>query len=112
MKVEFEAHREFDRRIKHLTKKYRSMNNDLRSLLSSLKENPFQGVSLGYNTRKVRMAKMSKGGGKSGGARVITYTITMQAPDVYKITLLTIYDKSEMESVNDAYINSLIDELK
>lgn len=112
MKVEFEAHREFDRRIKHLAKKYRSINNDLRSLLSSLKENPLQGASLGNNTHKVRMAIMSKGGGKSGGARVITYTITMQAPDVYKITLLTIYDKSETESVSDTYINSLVCSLK
>lgn len=112
MKVEFEAHREFNRRIKHLSKKYKSINNDLRSLTLSLKENPLQGAFLGNNTRKVRMVIMSKGGGKSGGARVITYTITMQAPDVYKITLLTIYDKSEMESVSDTYINSLICELK
>lgn len=111
MKVDFEAHREFDRRIKHLAKKYKSINNDIRSLVKSLKENPLQGASLGNNTRKVRMAIMSKGGGKSGGARVITYTITEQAPDVYKITLLTIYDKSEMESVSDAYIDSLISTL-
>lgn len=103
---------EFKRRFKKLAKKYRSLTNDYEVLVKSLKDNPLQGASLGNNTRKVRMAIMSKGGGKSGGARVITYTITQQAPDVYKVTLLTIYDKSEMESVADTYIDSLVNELK
>lgn len=99
---------EFKRRFKKLQKKYRSLINDYAILISSLKENPLQGAKLGNNTHKVRMAIMSKGGGKSGGARVITYTITEQTPDIYRITLLTIYDKSEMDSVSDAYIDSLI----
>lgn len=111
-KVEIVIGDEFKRRFKKLGKRYKSIVDDYRVLVKSLKENPLQGAFLGNNTRKVRMAIMSNGGGKSGGARVITYTISVQAPDVYKITLLTIYDKSEMESVNDAYINSLIDELK
>lgn len=60
--------------------------------------------------RKVSMAIMSKGGGKSGGARVITNVVTPTAPDCYLVTLLTIYDKSEMESVSNECIKSLIDE--
>lgn len=109
MNVTVLFHREFTRRAKRLAKKYKSLNEDVRVLISSLTENPLQGVQLGNNTRKVRMAILSKGGGKSGGARVITYVITQETPDNYKVTLLTIYDKSEMESVNDTYISSLID---
>jgi hypothetical protein len=49
--------------------------------------------------RKVRMAITSKGRGKSGGARIITYTIYIfeENGSVY---LLEIYDKSEYDSVN------------
>lgn len=111
MEVEIRTISEFDRRIKRLGKKYRSIANDFATLLASLEENPLQGADLGMGgARKVRMAIMSKGGGKSGGARVITYVVTQTAPDNYMVTLLTIYDKSEMESVSNEYIKSLIDE--
>lgn len=111
MKVEVRTIKEFDRRIKRLSKKYRSIGTDLATLLASLEENPLQGADLGMGgARKVRMAIMSKGGGKSGGARVITYVVTCTAPDNYMVTLLTIYDKSETENVNNEYIKSLIDE--
>lgn len=107
-KIKIVLGEEFKRQFKRLRKKYKSLTDDFEVLSKSLKENPLQGANLGNNVHKVRMAITSKGVGKSGGARVITYTITVQAPDVYRLTLLTIYDKSEMNSVNDAYIDSLI----
>ena len=54
------------------------------------------------------MAISSKGKGKSGGARVITYNLQKQSEDEVLITLMTIYDKSEIDSVSDAYLRSLI----
>ena len=39
-------------------------------------ENPFMGIDLGKHLRKIRLAITSKGKGKSGGARVITYVIS------------------------------------
>ena len=39
------------------------------------------------------MAIASKGKGKSGGARIITYNIQKIDDDTIKIDLLTIYDK-------------------
>lgn len=111
MRVEIVNHIEFKRNFKRLAKKYRSLPKDYEKLLNSIEENPLQGDSLGNNTYKVRMAIASKGNGKSGGARVITYAVTALTPDEYRVTLLTIYDKSEMESVRDTYIQSLISEV-
>lgn len=67
----------------------------------------FAGVDLGYGVRKVRMAIKSKGKGRSGGARVITYNIDEKA-EVPHIDFLTIYDKSEIDNVSDSYIQSLL----
>lgn len=107
MKVTIIPDPEFKRQAKQLAKKYRSLKDDLLLLLAELQQNPFIGVDLGNNTRKVRMAILSKGKGKSGGARVITYIVTLEV-DTYKVRLLTIYDKSEMENVSDAYLRMLI----
>ena len=50
------------------------------------------------------MAISSKGKGTSGGARVITY-VYIKDETVY---LLSIYDKSDNESVSDKEIRDLI----
>lgn len=103
---------EFDRRAKKLSKKYKSLKEDLRTLIISLQENPILGTSLGNDVYKVRIAFVSKGGGKRGGGRVLTYSIQTTSPDDYEITLLTIYDKSEVSSVSDNYVKSLLKEVK
>jgi hypothetical protein len=59
---------------------------------SSTSLDPQQGTSLGHNAYKIRLAVRSKGKGKSGGMRIITFVISRQR-EVY---LLWIYDKSEM----------------
>ena len=79
----------FARELKKLSKHYKSLKLDYANLLESLKANPEQGVSLGNNLRKVRMAITSKNKGKSGGARVITYTVILTEIDS-EIKLLTI----------------------
>lgn len=108
--ITFELGDEFKRQVRHLIKKYRSLPEDLRRLQLELTNNPTQGDDLGGEVRKVRMAISSKGKGKSGGARVITYRFVHTQEDT-KITLLTIYDKNEMENVSDAFIQSLIENL-
>ena len=57
--------------------------------------------------RKVRMSIKSKGKGKSGGARVITYSLTKDDEDI-NLTLLTIYDKSERSTISDKEIKDLL----
>lgn len=65
----------FERSFKALAKRHRSLKQDILAFINSLQENPFQGDELSPGIRKIRMAIASKGRGKSGGARVITYTI-------------------------------------
>lgn len=66
---------EFDRQFKRLAKKYKSLLDDYLTFSNELKKNPFQGSELGSGVRKIRMAILSKGKGKSGGARVLTLTM-------------------------------------
>lgn len=101
---------EFLCQLKHLSKKYQSIGRDYIILKESLLQNPLQGIDLGGGIRKIRMAIGSKGKGKSGGARVLTLTVLV-SEDV-DITLLTIYDKSEIENVSDKYIKWLVEETK
>ena len=98
----------FKRQVKRLLKKYPTLKTELLELEGELQRNPTLGTPLGTNCYKIRVAIRSKGKGKSGGARIITYTVTEEM-EVY---LLTIYDKSEISSVSDQVISALIDELK
>ena len=87
------------------------MVNDYRDFIGSIKKNPFQGSSLGGGVRKVRFGVADKGGGKSGGLRVITFTVNKIDDSQVEITLLYIYDKSEMSSVSDKFIAFLLKHL-
>ena len=110
MNVNISTGDEFKRQARRLSKKYKSLKNDLISLQQSQLEDPFQGVELGKGVRKIRMAIGSKDSGKSGGARVLTLTVLVS--DDANVTLLTIYDKSEIDNVSDKYIMMLVDEAK
>ena len=94
----------FKKEAKRLIKKYPSLKNELLELNNELLSNPALGTSLGNNTFKIRIAIKSKGKGKSGGARVITYIVTQNL----EIYLLTIYDKSELNVVDDSLLKSII----
>ncbi len=93
----------FDKQVKRLAKKYPSIKADLEVLADLLSENPELGVSLGNGFYKVRMAISSKGKGKSGGARVITF-VKIIAQTVY---LTSIYDKGEKEALSDKELKSI-----
>jgi mRNA-degrading endonuclease RelE of RelBE toxin-antitoxin system len=86
----------FSSEAKSLFKKYNSAKNDVRALISELENNPKLGISVGKGFFKIRLAIKSKGKGKSGGVRVITYYYK-ENESVY---LISIYDKSEFDSVN------------
>lgn len=101
---------EFKRQFKRLKKKYPSLTDDLKIFSLDLRANPQQGVSLGARLYKVRMAIAAKGKGKSGGARVITYRL-LATQERIEITLLTIYDKNEIDNLSDDYLRSLVKDL-
>jgi len=94
----------FRKALKRLGKKYPSMRNDFGAIIDDLMHDPLIGTPIGKGCYKVRMAIGSKGKGKSGGARVITYVRV-----VHKVVvLLTMFDKSEKESLTDAERDELI----
>jgi hypothetical protein len=87
----------FDKQAKRLAKKYPSLKNDLAELIESLTHKPKQGKPLGNNFYKIRLAIASKGKGKSGGARVITYLKIVES----SVFLASIYDKSAKSTITN-----------
>ena len=63
----------FERKLKRLAKKHKSLKADLVLLIEQLAENPTLGTPIGKECYKIRLSITSKGKGKSGGARMITY---------------------------------------
>lgn len=94
----------FDRELKRLSKKYSSLKREYAELIDSLETNPLQGTPIAHGCNKIRISIASKGRGKSGGARVITY-VYVQGKTVY---LLSIYDKSEQESLSDKELEEIL----
>lgn len=90
---------DFEKSFKVLAKRHRSLKSDMLDFSRSLQENPFQGVELSPGIRKIRMAIASKGKGKSGGARIITYTV-IAAEMEGRVYLMNIYDKSDFSTVD------------
>ncbi len=97
----------FQREAKRLAKHYSSFKEDFVSLIDDLEQNPLLGTDLGHGLRKVRMKITSKGKGKSGGARVITY-LYLSGKTVY---LLSIYDKSEKEDLRSGELKEMVQSL-
>lgn len=102
MRIEMTAW--FEKQLKRLAKKHKSIPVDFRAFLESLENDPTQGTPLGRGAYKIRMAISSKGQGKSGGSRVIT-CVRIQLDTIY---LLDIYDKSEREDIPDEDLDDFI----
>ncbi len=94
----------FKKHAKSIAKKHRSVKADITQLINSLEQEATQGEPLGKNCYKVRMAISSKSKGKSGGSRVIT-CVKVVEEHVY---LLSIYDKSNKESISDKELDKLL----
>lgn len=87
----------FDKQAKRLAKKYPSLKQDLTDLAEALTIDPLQGIALGNNFYKVRLAVGSKQKGKAGGARVITFVKVLRN----SVYLASIFDKSEKSTITD-----------
>jgi mRNA-degrading endonuclease RelE of RelBE toxin-antitoxin system len=97
----------FEKQLKRLVKKYPSLKSQMAQMVDSLSENPLQGQFLGNSCYKIRISIKSKAKGKSGGARIITH-VFVQKREVY---LLSIYDKSELQSVSETKILELLKQI-
>jgi len=96
----------FQADFKRLNKKYPSLPADVLRLLDKLQKNPESGTSIGMNCYKIRMGIGSKNKGKSAGARIITQFVAHITPET--IYLLTMYDKSEKDTISKARIKELL----
>jgi hypothetical protein len=115
MNTRVETADSFKRFAKPLLKKYPSLEGELRELEQQLLVNPTMGVSLGHGAYKIRLAIRSRGKGKSGGARVITFLqfatmVTVQQDEQTTIVnLIAIYDKSDVDSISYKELMPLIE---
>jgi mRNA-degrading endonuclease RelE of RelBE toxin-antitoxin system len=98
----------FRKEAKKLYKKYPSLKNELFALGEQLSSQPSLGTPLGNNCYKIRIAISSKGRGKSGGGRVISYVHVTQT----SVYLLSIYDKSEKETISNNELQSLLNQIE
>jgi mRNA-degrading endonuclease RelE of RelBE toxin-antitoxin system len=94
----------FEKQAKRLIKKYASLKYELLELVQELKVNPDQGRPIGKICFKIRIAIASKGKGKSGGARLVTYLVVTNST----VYLLTIYDKSEKDNLSNKELDELL----
>jgi Cytotoxic translational repressor of toxin-antitoxin stability system len=95
MKFDVIATEPFERKLKRLAKKYKSIAMDLSPIIEKLQEDPTIGTPIGKDCYKIRVAISSKGKGKSGGARIITYVRVVKKT----VFLIAIFDKSEQENI-------------
>jgi mRNA-degrading endonuclease RelE of RelBE toxin-antitoxin system len=94
----------FERKVKRLAKKYRSLKTDLKPVFDQLSDNPNLGTSIGNDCYKIRLSVSSKGRGKSGGARIITFVRFVKGT----VYLIDIYDKSDKSNISEKEIIGLI----
>jgi mRNA-degrading endonuclease RelE of RelBE toxin-antitoxin system len=114
MKAEVRITNSFKKAVKPLLKKYPSLLGELAKLEKELIANPKTGTSLGNDVYKIRLKIKSKGRGKSGGARVISYLeseiigIVEAAEELTVVNLISIYDKADKDTITDSELRELL----
>jgi len=99
---------EFKKNTKKLAKKYKKIKIDIVTLVTRLEKDPYEGVHLFGNCYKIRIPNSSVPTGKSGSFRVVTYYVDKAS----SVHLLTIYSKSDQESISDAKIIALLESIE
>jgi mRNA-degrading endonuclease RelE of RelBE toxin-antitoxin system len=100
----------YKKELKKLSKRYRSIDRDIKPLIEQLAsgENPGDRVvGNEYPVYKVRVPNSDTRKGKSGGYQFIYYVITTAA-----ILLTTIYAKSDRGNISNKEIEDMIGEYK
>jgi mRNA-degrading endonuclease RelE of RelBE toxin-antitoxin system len=108
--IQVEATIAFQRNLRKLAKKYRSIRQDVQPIIETLQSGELPGdqvSGVGYTLFKVRVKNSDIQKGKSGGYRVIYYLKTST-----NIILVTIYSKSEQEDITAEEIRDIITEFE
>lgn len=107
MKYNIELTDNFKKEAKRLIKKYKSLKSEITTLITELETNPTKGTPLGNDIYKIRLAIKSKGKGKSGGARIVSFVKVVET----EVLLFSIYNKGEKDTIIDKEIKELIKHL-
>ena len=92
----------FDRELKRLSKKYKSLKKDIENLKAEIETNPLLGTDLGEGYKKIRLEIASKNKGKRGGGRVITHEVLVNVNEGD--------DKSEYDTVDMDIVKEIVQE--
>jgi hypothetical protein len=92
----------FDRELKRLSKKYKSLKRDIENLKAEIEINPLLGTDLGEGYKKIRLEIASKNKGKRGGGRVITHEVLVNVNEGD--------DKSEYDTVDMDIVKGIVQE--
>jgi len=104
--VNFETVTRFDKEVKKLSKKYNLIKEDLKDFILNFDDIHQEAITIKSNLYKVRLSNSNKNKGKSAGYRVYYYVKINET-----VYLLTIYDKSQIESINENTLTQYIEEL-
>lgn len=97
----------FKKEFKKLHKKYPSLKSDLQSILDNIENELELATDLGSGFKKLRIQIKSKGKGKRGGGRIITYE-TILAVDAKRGVFGSIYNKGDYENINIELLKQII----
>ena len=104
--MNFETVSRFDKEVKKLSKKYNLIKEDLNNFVVDFDNIHKEATSIKNNLYKVRLSNSNKNKGKRAGYRIYYY---LQINDT--VYLLIIYDKLQIESINENTLNQYIEEL-
>ena len=94
----------FAKSIKKLQKRFKNIETDCEEFLQSIQTTAHLGINLGNGIFKVRIANSDKQSGKSSGYRLISYLKLVDN----KLYLMYIYDKSDLDTISEKQIDTLI----
>jgi len=104
--MQFKTTELFDKQVKKLRKKNKNIKRDLNTFLLNFETLHAQSITIKKNLFKARIANSSKNKGKSAGYRIYYYVV------LETITyLLTIYDKSDTEMIDEELLTDLIESI-
>lgn len=106
--VKVEQATEYEKELKRLRKKYKSIRKDIDDLIKKLEAGETPGDRINgnqYEVYKVRVKNSDINKGQSGGYRVIYYT-----KNIDNILLTAIYSKSEQANITNKEIETRIKE--
>ena len=104
--MNFETSLLFDKQFKQLAKKYNLIKDDLKEFIENFEDYHSTATSIKSSLFKVRLSNSNKNKGKSAGYRIYYYIKIGES-----VYLLTIYDKSQIESVDENILFDLLKEL-